>query len=196
MNKKKDNKDNKEIKDNNIKICFFYVDTTGLHKTNETVTKKNLFEFARLVTINYYIGTYNNINNEFEEEINIRKIIKPRCMIIPDETVQYHNITNDIALNEGEDIELILNKFKNDIKDVDVLVSHNVDFHLKTIISELVRYNIILNFCDYNIIDTISFNHQYHYPKLMDLAKNLKVKRTNKSQIEIITDVFFKLLKT
>jgi hypothetical protein len=37
------------------KICFMYTDTNGLHELNEDVSKKNLFGFARLVSLNYEI---------------------------------------------------------------------------------------------------------------------------------------------
>jgi hypothetical protein len=62
------------------KICFLYTDTNSLHELNEDVTKKNLFGFARLVSINYEIGYVEN--NKFVSKINNRIIIKPRCMHI------------------------------------------------------------------------------------------------------------------
>ena len=175
------------------KICFIYTETTGLHNTNEFVSKKNLYNFARMVTINYNIGIFDN--NEYNEEINIRKIIKPRCLIIPESTVKFHNITQEIAEKEGQDIENVLYQFKNDIKDVEVIVSHNIDFHLKTIQAELVRYNIAIDFNKYTIIDTISYNHSYQYPKLKELCEFFKIKKTYKPNIELIINIFFKLLK-
>ena len=37
-------------------VCFIYTQTNGLHNSNEFVTKKNMFEFARPVSLNYVIG--------------------------------------------------------------------------------------------------------------------------------------------
>ena len=37
-------------------VCFIYTQTNGLHGSNEFVTKKNMFEFARPVSLNYVIG--------------------------------------------------------------------------------------------------------------------------------------------
>ena len=37
-------------------ICFVYVETNGLHKTDENISKKNMFKFARPVCLNYIIG--------------------------------------------------------------------------------------------------------------------------------------------
>jgi hypothetical protein len=55
------------------RICFLYTETNGLHKTSDDITKKNLFNFARLVVLNYEIGTVNN--GEYTVEQNIKQII-------------------------------------------------------------------------------------------------------------------------
>ena len=115
----------------NKRICFLYTETNGLHQTNNDITKKNLFCFARLVVLNYEIGTI--VNDEYIQEKKIKYIIKPRCMIIPDETVEFHGITQEKANKKGIDPEEALCLFKTDLKGVDILVSHNVEFHLKTI---------------------------------------------------------------
>ena len=38
------------------RICFLYTETTGLHQSNYPVSKKKLYTFARMVSINYIIG--------------------------------------------------------------------------------------------------------------------------------------------
>ena len=44
------------------RICFLYTETNGLHKSNDDVEKKNLYYYARLVTLNYEIGIVNDLN--------------------------------------------------------------------------------------------------------------------------------------
>lgn len=173
------------------RICFIYTETTGLHQTNECITKKNLFCFARLVVLNYEIGYYKD--GKYIMEKNIRQIVKPRCMVIPDETVKYHGITQKIANKKGIDSEEIILNFKKDLENVNVIVSHNIDFHLKTIIAEAFKYNIKLEFNNYIIIDTISFYHNYGYIKLKDLANKLKLKKIPEANLEIIRNVFLEL---
>ena len=175
------------------KICFLYTETNGLHKSNENVCKKKLYNYARLVVLNYEIGYVEDNNYIIEKEI--RHIIKPNCMHIPEETIKIHGITNEIALKEGIEIEKVITTFIKDIKNVDIIVSHNIDFHLKTIISEIIRYNIIItkDFNKFTIIDTINFYHEYNLPKLKDLSNKLKIKNINLSTIELIRTVFFKL---
>ena len=178
----------------NKKICFIYTETNGLHKTNDDITKKNLFCFARLVVLNYEIGTI--INDEYIQDKKVRLIIKPKCMIIPDDTVQYHGITQEKAHLKGINPEEALNLFKLDIKNVDIIISHNIDFHLKTILSESLKYNISIDFNKIIIVDTISFYHSFGFIKLKELATKLKIKdisENNKNNTELIKNVFFKL---
>ena len=177
-------------------ICFIYTETTGLHKTNEMVSKKYLYNYARMVTLNYMIGHVED--NNFIQSKNIRMIVKPRCMNIPKETEQFHGITQQHALDSGIDPKQVIETFKKDIDNIDIIVGHNIDFHFKTILAEAVRYNINLNLSNYTIIDTISFFHNYGFIKLKDLATNLKVKvlsDTNDMNTVLIKDVFIKLYK-
>jgi DNA polymerase III epsilon subunit-like protein len=176
------------------RICFIYTETTGLHQINKNVSKKELFGYARMVTLNYEIGYVKD--KEFIQEKMVKQIVKPRCMVIPQETIEYHGITQQIANKKGLDPELIINQFKDELKTVDIIISHNVDFHLRTILAESVRYNIILDFNKFIIIDTINFFHSYGFIKLKELASKVGIKQipeTNESNVELIRDVFFKL---
>jgi DNA polymerase III epsilon subunit-like protein len=176
------------------RICFLYTETTGLHQTNYPVSKKKLYTFARLVSINYIIGYLKD--NEFIQEKKVRKIAKPRCMFIPEETIEYHGITQDIAISQGIDPEIIINELKEDLKSVNIVVSHNVDFHIKTIQAEAVKYNISLDFSNFIIVDTINFYHSYGFTKLKELASKLSIKNiseTNENNVELIKNVFLKL---
>ena len=166
------------------KICVLYTETNGLHTVTEKLSKKNLYGFARLVVLNYEIFYYNKsiVNDEWVSIKKVRSIIKPRCMHISDESIKIHEITNEYAMENGIEIESVLNDFKNDLKDVSVIVSHNVAFHLNTILGEYVRYNIQMDFIfsgvrtlknKYIIIDIMSFYHKLSSPKLLILYQNL-----------------------
>jgi DNA polymerase III epsilon subunit-like protein len=178
------------------RLCFIYTETNGLHNTDSNcdVNKKKLFCYARLVSLNYEIGVFKN--NEFVLEKKIRQIVKPRCMVIPPETVEYHGITQEYACANGVDPEQVIATFKADIKNVDIIISHSVDFHFKTILAEALKYNIAIDFNNYVVIDTISFYHSYGLIKLKELAMKLHIKdikESNDSNAELIKNVFFKL---
>lgn len=175
-------------------ICIFYTETNGLHKSNAPITKKKLYNYARLVSLHYIIGYYDEKKKQFITNKEIYHIVNPRTMYINDQSVKYNNIDIDIARKKGKDIEVILNNFKKDLEDVEILISHNIDFHLKTILNEVLRYNVIIEFNNFLIIDTNSFFHDYKYIKLNDLANNLKIKNfEEKQKVEIILLIFFKL---
>ena len=175
------------------KMCVIYTETNGLHSSNEDVIKKNLYCFARLVVLNYEIGYRED--NKFISTKKVIHIIKPRCMNILDDSTKIHGITMDIANNEGVEIEKVLGTFMKDLSDVSVIVSHNVDFHLKTIIAEFVRYNIAFNFNNFIVIDTIGFYHKMSYPKLDILFDSLFAKKSKKplSNLDKIRNSFLKL---
>jgi DNA polymerase III epsilon subunit-like protein len=178
----------------NKRICFLYTETTGLHQSNYPVSKKKLYTFARMVSLNYIIGYLED--NKFVQEKIVRKIVKPRCMYIPEETIEYHGITQDIAKSQGIDPEVLILELKEVLKTVDVVVSHNVDFHVKTVQAEAVKYNISLDFSNFIIVDTINFYHSYGFIKLKELALKLALKNipeTNDNNVELIKNVFLKL---
>jgi DNA polymerase-3 subunit alpha len=175
-----------------MKIVYIYCQTNGLHQTNEDVIKKNLFEFARLVSINYEIESNDKMSSDNK---NVNIIIKPRCMFIDEDTIKIHGITNEIAKEKGIEIEDVLKKFKEDLKDVDIIVTHNQSFHLKTIMAEFVRYNIPFSFEKYKKIDLSNYNHEFKFPKLNFLYNKFYSDSSNISEVEKIKKIYIKLVK-
>jgi len=179
------------------KICILYTETNGPHYSDENVSKKLLYSFARLVVLNYEIGYLDN--NQFNSLINKRIIIKPRAMYIPEESVKNHGITNEIANDEGSEIEATLVNFLQDLKDVSIIISYNILFHIKTIQAECIRYNIQNNFTKFVIIDIISFFNKIRNSKeeynLIELYNILlkKKQKNNKKKLEMIKLSFFQL---
>jgi DNA polymerase III epsilon subunit-like protein len=178
-------------------MCFIYTETNGLHSTHDDVIKKNLYSIARLVVLNYEIGYREN--NKFISTKKVRSIIKPRCMNISDESLKIHGITMEHAEKEGLEIETVLSTFYKDLSDVSIIVSHNIEFHMKTLIGEFIRYNIVFTFKNFIIIDTISFYHKDSYPKLEILYDKLFLaKKSSKkvANLEMIKKCFLNLYET
>ena len=90
-----------------------------------------------------------------------------------------------------------MNTLKKDLKNVSVIVSHNLAFHLKALQVECFRNCVYLDFSNYILIDTINFHHKLEYPKLKDLAKEILKKdysdKENDYNITIIKKCFLKL---
>jgi hypothetical protein len=176
-------------------ICFIYTEINGTHRTNEIVSKKNLFKFARPICLNYIIGYKNG--DEFVEIKNERKIFNPEYIPFPEESVKEHGITFKKAESKGESGKEILEKFKSDIKNVQVIIGHDVKTHLKSIQVENIRYCINPDFSNYIIIDTMNFNHKLESPTLKQLSKHLLNKsyedKKSKFNIQILKKSFLKL---
>lgn len=179
-----------------IKICFLYTETNGLHKTYKPVSKKDMFSFARMMSLNYIIG-YRKENGKFKTLINKRNILYPKHLIIPKQVIDIHGITREIAEEEGEDNIKIMTEFKKDLKDVKVIVSHSLDFHIKTVQTECFRTCTNIDFSKYLLIDTMSFYHNIKNPKLRDLAQQLLNKDYSKKEaiynLILIKKCFMKL---
>lgn len=176
-------------------ICILYTETNGLHKLDESVSKKNSFGFARLVCLNYIIGYKKD--GEFKELKKVRNILKPKCINFDENAIKYHKISQKKAEKKGIENTKVIKEFANDLKSVRVIVSHNLPFHIRAIQVELFKTCNYINFDDFILIDTINFYHKYDFLKLKELSnKILKKKFDNKKakyNTTIIKDIFMKL---
>jgi hypothetical protein len=180
--------------DTDKKICFIYCDTNGLNSNYETVSKKNLYSFARIISLHYCIGYYT------EDDIKIIKehkyILYPDCINFNKDAIKIHKITIEDAIKNGTTNDIVISQLKEDLLDVDVIVSYNTLFHLKAIQVECFRTAISIEFNKKIIIDINSFSADITSPKLVDLGKKLKIaKKNNLSNIMLIINIFANLYK-
>jgi DNA polymerase III epsilon subunit-like protein len=171
-----------------MRICFIYTDTNGLHKTNDFVSTKNLYKFARLIAIHYMIGEYNNTSIINQRVVDI--ILKPKTIYFDKVAQSFHKITMEDANNKGIDNKIAISEFKNDLSDVKIIVGHSLPFHIKAIQSECFRTAIDINFAKYILIDTISFGHSYEHPKFADMLVKYNINK-KLTQLEQYRDLFF-----
>lgn len=193
-------------------VGFIYCETDGLHQTIPKELKdgkiiheippvkntfKNIFKFARLIVLNYSIGSYEN--GEYTEITKKRLIIKPKSLVFDEEAMKYHLITMKKALKKGIEPVEAMEKFANDFKYVNYIVSHNVEFHIKALIVELMRSCVYFDFSKKKIIDIMSFNHDLKYPSLKNLSKEILKNnyqdKNNKYNLTIIRKIFIELYK-
>ncbi len=75
-------------------------------------------------------------------------IIKPVGFEIPIESTKIHGITTQEALDGGEDLKEVIDKFMSDIKEYEcwTMVGHNIDFDKRMITYELARLGTASNF--------------------------------------------------
>ena len=164
------------------KIAFIYTDTTGLHKKMEYggVDAKNLHTWARMVGIYYQIGYRDSETKKIVIETKTKHLIIPEDYLIPIQSTAVHMIDDKKANKKGEDLSKVLTELKNDLSDVDIIVSHNIVFHVRAIQAECLRKKNYIDFGRQHLIDTMDFHHSLEYPKLEELYYQLTKKNSTK----------------
>ena len=170
------------------KICFLYTDTNGLHKTNDFVSTKKLYKFARLIAIHYMIGEYNNgtLSNVVTKHI----ILKPKTIYFDKVAQSFHNITMEDANMNGVDNNKAITELKTDLSDVKIIIGYSLPFHIKALQSECFRTAIDINFGKYILIDMMSFGHSYEHPKFAEMLVKYNINK-KLCQLEQYRDLFF-----
>ena len=174
------------------KICFLYTHTNGLHQTFEPVCKKNIFEFGRLIQLKYSIGIYNNDN--FIEELKEKYTLTPKSINFDDKAVSVHGITYKKAEKKGQDNVNVMNKLKENLKDVKIIIGHNLNFHIRSIQVELFRTCVNIDFSNYILIDLMDFNRDNNI-SINNLAKNYNIDTEKYTDIKLIKKLFFPIYK-
>jgi DNA polymerase III epsilon subunit-like protein len=174
------------------KICFLYTHTNGFHETNEPVSKKNMFEFARLIQLKYSIGFYKD--DKYNEEKKEKYTLLPKSINFNDKAVSVHKIDFNKAKKKGQDNVYIINKFKEDLKGVKIIVGHNLHFHLRTIQVELFRSCVNIDFNHFILIDLMDFNRDSNI-SLVNLAKKYNIDSEKYTDIKLFKKLFIPVYK-
>lgn len=185
-------------------ILVFDVETTGL-PVRESYYKRfpepRKFEFyngSRIVELAYKV--YND-KNQLVKALSV--LIKPNDFEIQNSDI--HGITQEMAVKYGTRIDIALANFLIDVDNVDLLVSHNIDFDLSIVLAEMWRM-ISLGQNTHNInyldIETLSSKKNVctmkegqkqlgylRYPKLVDLYKTLCGNTNWKQEHRALDDV-------
>lgn len=174
------------------KICFLYTHTNGFHETNEIVSKKNIFEFARLIQLKYSTGIYEN--DKFIEDKKEKYTLQPKSINFNEKATSIHKIDLNKAKKKGHDNVYIINKFKDDLKGVRIIVGHNLNFHLRAIQVELFRTCVNIDFNNFILIDLMDFNRKTNI-SLINLAKNYNIDYEKYTDIKLFKKLFLPVYK-
>ena len=183
------------LNNNNDNVLIFDIETTGLPKCisfnnyydpHET----KYYDNSRMIELGYIICTPNGI---LVKEVN--NLIKPDNFSINNSDI--HGITNEMVNNEGVDIKTVLNNLHNDLKSVNTIIAHNINFDYSILLSECYRYfgmnhNIIVDIISKHQICTMKMGKNYldtyKFPKLIDLHKHI-FNRDVKQEHRALSDV-------
>lgn len=114
----------------------FDTETTGLPK-NYQAPVSDSENWPRLVQLAWQI--YDADGNLWEKH---NHIIRPEGFVIPEEATRIHRISHEKAVQVGEDLRQVLEKFAEQVRRSEFLVGHNISFDEKIIGAEFWRQQI------------------------------------------------------
>ena len=172
-------------------ICFIWTVSNGEHQTDDDANKKHLYEFARLVKLDFIFGTWEN--NDFKTLKTGNYIIDNRYRVdffgeLSEQVIKLDKSENKITYDK------FIVEFNKILDTTNIIIVHDAKHHMRTIIAESVRANIPLRYDTKLLIDTISFKHDLDKPSIYDLAKKLKINA--ETEIDLLKNVFIKLYKS
>jgi hypothetical protein len=116
-----------------MKILVFDTETTGkidkYYDLSETEKQPYIVQFSSVM--------YDTDKNNVFIHDNIIKI--PRKIVIPQECINIHGITQEKTQSEGVILYNVLNEFFVKVKDADYIIGHNLEFDVKMLIIEFHR---------------------------------------------------------
>jgi len=118
-----------------MRVLVFDTETTGLPKT-KIINPDTLNLWPYIVQFSYVIYDI-NLNDIVGSSNNIVKVSKE--VIIHEDSVKIHGITNEISSMKGSHLNIILKDFFYHLRNVDLLVGHNVSFDINMVKVELMR---------------------------------------------------------
>jgi DNA polymerase III epsilon subunit-like protein len=137
-----------------MRILVFDTETTGLPKS-KIMNPDTLNLWPYTVQFSYVI--YDTNLNDIV--VSSDKIVKLKDGItIPEDSIKIHGITNEISQKNGINIESIINEFFSHLRDVDLLVGHNISFDINMIKVELLRLIYETNSISENEVKECKYN--------------------------------------
>lgn len=134
---------------------IFDTETTGLPK-NYKAPITDLNNWPRLVQIAWW-----HCDNSGDILADSNYIVKPQGFTIPVDATNVHGITTEKAINEGIDLEVVLNEFAGAMERSDFLVAHNMNFDEKIVGAELLRADLDNRLTDIPKICTMEMSTDY-----------------------------------
>jgi len=114
-------------------FLIYDTETTGLPRNFEAPVT-DLENWPRVIQLAWQLHDADGSLIEAKEFI-----IRPDNFTIPYNAAKIHGITTELALQEGEDLRLVLEQFINALSRTKVIVGHNIDFDLNIIGAEFLR---------------------------------------------------------
>ena len=111
-----------------MRILIFDTETTGLPKYRKSA-KEQAENWPHIVSISWVLLENNTIVSKHSY------IVKPNKWNISAESIAIHGITNENAIENGHDLEFVMNEFISE--KYDLMLAHNLDFDENVIVNAI-----------------------------------------------------------
>jgi len=125
-----------------MKLLIFDTETTGLLPKQKTLCYGNHHEFPHIVQLSY---VYYDTDEQSIISMKDYIIKVPSSVTIPEESIKFHGITNEISYSNGEPIELVLDDFMTLFQQSDRVIAHNLEYDKTMVLVELMRQKALNN---------------------------------------------------
>ena len=116
-----------------MKVIVLDTETTGL-PASRNPQELDKFNNARLIELGYII-----FDKSGKDIKKYDDLVKPNNFMITNTFI--HGITHENAVQNGKDINQVLDQLTLDLKKVDGIICHNISFDMAIILSEAYRLN-------------------------------------------------------
>jgi len=120
----------------NESYLIFDTETTGL-PVDWKAPISNLDNWPRLVQIAWF-----HCDNSGNILTDSNYTVKPQGFTIPEDAIEVHGISTEMATSEGIDLKTVLIEFSKAISQSNFLVAHNLNFDEKIVGAEFLRVNV------------------------------------------------------
>ncbi len=127
---------------------IFDTETTGLPK-NWKAPITDTDNWPRCVQIAWQL--HDDMGQLIEDQ---NYLIKPNDFEIPYESQKIHGISTELAIKEGEDLHIVLEKFNSSLQKSSFVIGHNISFDINVIGCEFYRTGVDNVLKNANLLDT------------------------------------------
>jgi|1048.fasta_scaffold90823_1 DNA polymerase III epsilon subunit-like protein len=119
-----------------MRILVFDTETTGLPKS-KIISPDTLNQWPHIVQFSFVI--YDTELNDIVVAIDNIVKLTDTGIVISEDSIKLHGITHEISQTKGVKLSKLLHMFCSYLKNVDVLVGHNVSFDINLVKIEILR---------------------------------------------------------
>jgi len=184
-----------------MKLLVFDVETTGLPDGKPQIYETYRWPFIVQFSWMVYDTSCNKVCCVEDHIVRL-----PEGLGICPGSIAIHGITNKRMLEEGENIQYVIDLFLDDVKKSTILIAHNLKFDKSVVMVEQLRNNYTTLLSDYRKKEYCTMNEgrlaaairsysryynrmEYKFPKLVELHSKLfnsKPNNLHNSLIDIL----------